>query len=100
MPAVVSNSSSGTATPRRVTQYVGSGTDGPLYASAASTLLDLIPPHLDYKKTRMKIAEICAQWSDEDADDYHSNVELVKVADWINTDDQRWGEEKLVIGPL
>ena len=80
--------------PTRYTHYVGGA---PPYASLkpAHTLLDLMPPPLDYKATRMKIAEICAQWSDDEDD-----AELVKVTDWINTDEQTWGEEKLTIGPL
>ncbi len=99
---------SSSSSSRRRTHYVGG--EGPWYSlpAATSSLIDLMPPKLDVKQARMKIAEICAQWSDEEEDEEELNnntnstthVELVKVSDWINTDEQPWGEEKLVIGPL
>jgi enhancer of polycomb-like protein len=108
-PVVFSNSSSDSTanSRRRRTHYVGG--EGPwLSLPPGSSLIDLMPPTLDVKQTRMKIAEICAQWSEEEEEEEELNnvnsskphVELVKVSDWINTDEQPWGEEKLVIGPI
>lgn len=107
LPVVFGNSDSAVNSRRRRTHYVGG--EGPwLSLPPASSILDLMPPTLDVKQTRMKIAEICAQWSEEEeeveelnnANNSTTHVELVKVSDWINTDEQPWGEEKLVIGPI
>jgi len=70
--------------------------DGPVHAATnpARTLLELVTPPLDKTKMRTKIEEICATWSDDDEE------ELVKTADWLETDEQLWGTERLAVGPL
>ena len=79
-------------------------------------LLDLLPPSIDKGKLSRRIEEICLKALQ---DDYESNtgvgaaavsaeeaaendgVEVVvKMKDWLNTDDQLWGEERYSIGPI
>lgn len=79
-------------------------------------LLDLLPPTVDKSKLSRRIEEICLKALQ---DDYESNtgvgaaavsaeeasendgVEVVvKMKDWLNTDDQLWGEERYSIGPI
>ena len=35
-----------------------------------------------------------------DAEENDGEVVVVKVADWLNTDEQLWGEERFSIGPI
>jgi len=82
-------------------------------------LLDLLPPPIDKVKLSRRIEEICLGALKEDCDanangpsntPVNANVEdvddndgvevLVKMKDWLNTDDQLWGEERYAIGPI
>ena len=82
-------------------------------------LLDLLPPPIDKVKLSSRIEEIClgalkedydanasgpsntpVNANAEDVDDNDGMEVLVKMKDWLNTDDQLWGEERYAIGPL
>eukprot|EP00980_Cylindrotheca_fusiformis_P017947 scaffold5703_cov132-Cylindrotheca_fusiformis.AAC.6 len=82
-------------------------------------LLDLLPPPLDHEELQRKVNNICLTALQEDYDaiskplgtargvtapevDEQNDGEavVVRVEDWLNTDDQLWGEERFAIGPL
>jgi enhancer of polycomb-like protein len=80
-------------------------------------LLDLLPRPLDYPSLSRRIEELCVDLLEEDkdattrgnlgamsvgdADDKECDAVLVKVSEWLDTDDQLWGEEMFPpIGPL
>jgi len=79
-------------------------------------LLDLLPEPVDHICVSRKIEELCAMAIKEDHDaaiaaingqtasaDLEGNdcdEVLVKIDDWLNTDDQLWGEERYAIGPI
>jgi len=91
-------------------------------------LLDLLPLPIDKDKLSRRIEEICisalkedydahahpngppstttaavttATASLEDTDDNDGTREVVvKMKDWLNTDEQLWGEERYAIGPI
>ena len=86
-----------------------------------NTLLDLLPEPLDHKKLSRRIEEIAASaLSDEEetmnqakgynsvptvndtigAEDNDGEDILVKLHDWMETDEQLWGEELCAIGPV
>ena len=82
----------------------------------AERLLQLLPKPLEHEKLSRKIEQICsaaliedkeimklqnnnkagnAELNDNDGDEI-----LVKIDNWLNTDEQIWGEERFTIGPL
>lgn len=87
-------------------------------------LLDLLPPPIDKEVTRQSIEDIClAALKEEydaqevatglvsppiaatltgitDNDENDGRAVVVKMKDWLNTDDQLWGEERYAIGPI
>mmetsp|Transcript_2592 Transcript_2592/g.3777 ORF Transcript_2592/g.3777 Transcript_2592/m.3777 type:complete len:405 (+) Transcript_2592:617-1831(+) len=78
-------------------------------------LLDLLPRPLDHASISRKIEEICANSIKEDVDattlrpaaaansemdEHDGDAVLVKVDDWLDTDEQLWGEERFAIGPI
>mmetsp|Transcript_12994 Transcript_12994/g.30352 ORF Transcript_12994/g.30352 Transcript_12994/m.30352 type:complete len:643 (-) Transcript_12994:155-2083(-) len=82
-------------------------------------LLDLLPPPIDKIKLSRRIEEICfgalKEEQDanikgpgntalnanlEDGDNNDGTEVLVRMKDWLNTDDQLWGEERYAIGPI
>jgi len=72
----------------RIDQYVGR-----IQAYLPSEKHEEQSVTFDKKEKRRKIEEIAAQFSDED-----DEIELVTFTDWIETDDQKWGDEKLMLG--
>jgi len=83
-------------------------------------LLDLLPSPIDKDKLSRRIEEIClsalkedydkhangssntavATAAGEDAEDDGVREVVVKMKDWLNTDEQLWGEERYAIGPI
>lgn len=79
-------------------------------------LLDLLPPVVDKSTVSRRIEEICFQALKDDYDAAggsgavttsaeeaaeNDGVEVVvKMKDWLKTDDQLWGEERYAIGPI
>jgi enhancer of polycomb-like protein len=81
-------------------------------------LLDLLPDPIDHIGLSRKIEEMCAMAIKEDhdvaiatmagqplpqssdPDEIACEAVLVKVEDWLECDDQRWGEERCSIGPI
>jgi hypothetical protein len=85
-------------------------------------LLDLLPPPIDKSKLSRRIEDIClkalkedydtnmigtinttvatASTAAEDPGDNDGVEVIVKMKDWLNTDDQLWGEERYAIGPI
>lgn len=82
-------------------------------------LLDLLPAPIDKDNLSRRIKDICLNALKEDYErnakgptsipgstnvedmDENDGVEvLVKMKDWLNTDDQLWGEERYAIGPI
>lgn len=99
---------------------VGLGTQKKSVGSKeAARLLDLLPEPLDRTKVSQRIESISAMAmvdDEENADkmklssvpsqgtniseDIPSEDVLVKIKDWIETDEQLWGEEIAVLGPV
>ena len=55
---------------------------------------------LDYAAVSRKIEELCAApevLGDEEND---GEEVVVKLEDWLATDDQLWGDERFAIGPV
>lgn len=81
-------------------------------------LLDLLPQPIDRPALSRRIENICltalkedydsaaataglsGSASTVDAEENDGEVVVVKVADWLNTDEQLWGEERFSIGPI
>jgi enhancer of polycomb-like protein len=78
-------------------------------------LLDLLPEPIDRDALSRRIEDICMTALKEDydsqaapvgptsmvdAEENDGEAVLVKVDDWLNTDDQLWGEERFSIGPF
>ena len=82
------------------------------------TLLDLLPEPLDHRSLSRKIEELSLAALQEDIEVATGGVAgpptttpvdpeendgdqvLVKMDDWLETDEQRWGEERFAIGPI
>ena len=63
-------------------------------------LLDLMAQPLDYATISRNIEELCAApevLGDEEND---GEEVVVKLEDWLATDDQLWGDERFAIGPV
>jgi enhancer of polycomb-like protein len=75
-------------------------------------LLDLLPPQINKDSLSRRIEEICLTALKEDYDaqangsasadpEENDGTEVVvPVQDWLDTDDQLWGEERYAVGPL
>eukprot|EP00934_Nitzschia_sp_Nitz4_P000268 Nitzschia sp. Nitz4//scaffold76_size158648//47065//48882//NITZ4_002538-RA/size158648-processed-gene-0.234-mRNA-1//1//CDS//3329557821//268//frame0 len=76
-------------------------------------LMDLIPPPLDRERLRQRMEAISLDALKDDydlprkrppagadPDEEDGDVVIVKMDDWLNTDDQPWGEERYAVGPL
>lgn len=82
-------------------------------------LIDLLPRPLDHASVSRKIEEMCVSAIQEDyeiaasasaapsaaalsgdAEENDGDEVLIKVSDWLDTDDQLWGEERFAVGPL
>lgn len=92
-----------------------SATDDP-----AKRLLELLPMPLDHEKLSRRIEEISAAALSDDEDNSAQNASrnvslglpgthdnkkdgdqiLVKLEDWLKTDEQLWGEERFALGPV
>ncbi len=82
----------------------------------AERLLQLLPKPLEHEKISRRIEEICSSALIEDKEimkmqnsnkagntdlnDDDGDEILVKLDDWLNTDEQLWGEERFTIGSL
>jgi hypothetical protein len=84
-------------------------------------LFDLLPDPIDHNSASRRIEEICVAALKDDmevamaassavlaatgavvpeAEENDCEEVLVKMEDWLDTDDQLWGEERFAIGPL
>jgi hypothetical protein len=78
-------------------------------------LIDLLPRPLDHASVSRKIEEMCVSAIQEDyetasaapsavasgdAEENDCEEVLIKLNDWLDTDDQLWGEERFSLGPL
>jgi enhancer of polycomb-like protein len=72
-------------------------------------LLDLLPTPLDRDRISQRIEAICLNALKEDyeggvtgpeSEENDGEVVLVPMKDWLNTDDQLWGEERYSMGPI
>lgn len=75
-------------------------------------LVDLLPPPLDRDRISQRIEAISLSALKEDyetppggvvgpdGDENDGEVVLVSLKDWLNTDEQAWGEERYSIGPI
>lgn len=75
-------------------------------------LVDLLPPPLDRTRLSQRIEAISLSALKEEyetqpggipgpeGEDNDGEVVLVPMKDWLNTDDQLWGEERFTLGPI
>eukprot|EP00536_Pseudo-nitzschia_multiseries_P006982 jgi/Psemu1/65813/estExt_Genemark1.C_1560003 len=104
--------------------YYRAGSGPSISLESKERLLDLLPPPIDTNKLSRRIEEICfgalkeeqdanakgpgpgsattgaVNANAEDGDDNDGTEVLIKMKDWLNTDDQLWGEERYAIGPI
>lgn len=81
----------------------------PISSKPKRHLLDLLPQPIDRAVMSRKIesAAVALIKEDQDArasgdqmDDADGGDAVVPLADWLDTDEQKWGEERVVIGPF
>jgi hypothetical protein len=74
----------------------------PMAVTPQRLLLDLLPVPLDYASLSRRIEEISAGAikEDDDAIKMGGGEVIVRVDDYLETDDPLWGEERFAIGPL
>lgn len=85
----------------------------PSGATPKQSLLDLLPKPIDRERLSQRIEAISLGALSEEYDtppgrpppgtegeENDGGVVLVKMQDWLDTDDQLWGEERYVIGPI
>lgn len=102
--------------------YFRAGSRPSMSLEPKERLLDLLPSPIDKDRLSRRIEDICLSALKEDydanasgpsttavaaataileeADDNDGIEVVVKMKDWLNTDDQLWGEERYAIGPL
>jgi hypothetical protein len=54
----------------------------------------------EYEITTAASANPSAAAMSGDAEENDGEEVLIKVSDWLDTDDQLWGEERFAVGPL
>jgi enhancer of polycomb-like protein len=81
----------------------------PVSSNPKRHLLELLPPPIDRSSLSRKIesAAVALMKEDHDAkvmgdsvDDNDGEEAVVPLEEWLDTDEQTWGEERFVIGPL
>jgi enhancer of polycomb-like protein len=81
----------------------------PVSSKPKRHLLELLPPPIDRSSLSRKIesAAVALVKEDQDArvigdpaDENDSEEVVVPLEEWLDTDEQAWGEERYVIGPL
>jgi enhancer of polycomb-like protein len=95
------------------TTVVTAGRGMPQSLTHKDRLLDLLPKPLDHISLSRKIesmsveaikedqeANVLAAATNGDLDENDADEVLVKLDDWLETDDQPWGNERFAIGPL
>jgi len=95
--------------------YFRAGTRLAVSHEPKERLLDLLPSPIDKDKLSRRIEEICLSALKEDYDAHGNGLRnasgentedndgrevVVKMKDWLNTDEQLWGEERYSIGPI
>ena len=102
--------------------YFRAGSRPSMSLEPKERLLDLLPSPIDKDRLSRRIEDIClnalkedydanangpsntavtaATASLEEVDDNDGREVVVKMKDWLNTDDQLWGEERYAIGPI
>ena len=73
-------------------------------------LLDLLPRPLDHGAASRTIEDLCIAAIKEDyeakagaggdAEENDGDEVIVRLDDWLETDDQLWGDERFAIGPF
>ena len=81
----------------------------PPATTPAERLLDLLPQPLNHARLSQRIEEMSAAAIREDFEARTLSTEpeendgdeiMVSLDDWIDADDQLWGEERYAIGPI
>mmetsp|Transcript_47547 Transcript_47547/g.136700 ORF Transcript_47547/g.136700 Transcript_47547/m.136700 type:complete len:549 (-) Transcript_47547:70-1716(-) len=69
-------------------------------------LVDLLPPPLDRERLSQRIEAVSLNALKEDyeggpqGEENDGDIVLVPIEEWLNTDDQIWGEERFSLGPI
>mmetsp|Transcript_27248 Transcript_27248/g.48384 ORF Transcript_27248/g.48384 Transcript_27248/m.48384 type:complete len:313 (-) Transcript_27248:219-1157(-) len=98
--------------------FFRAGTGPSISLEPKERLLDLLPPQINKDNLSHRIEEICLTALKEDydaqanassntplgglpdGDDNDGTAVVVKMEDWLNTDEQAWGEERFAVGPI
>lgn len=120
MSAATTTSSADNSVREEATVYIAGQASASTHAANATPLFRLLPKPLDHEMVSRRIEHVCVEAINDDVDDQNTGkrasvlgvdseeeVEkndgdaiLVKLEDWICTDDQLWGEERGATGPL
>ena len=104
------------------TNFFRAGTGPSMSLQPKERLLDLLPPQINRDSISRSIEDICLSALQEDydtqargpsnssvaasmagladGDENDGAAVVVKMKDWLNTDDQIWGEERFAVGPI
>jgi enhancer of polycomb-like protein len=104
------------------TNFFRAGTGPSMSLQPKERLLDLLPPQINKDSISRSIEDICLSALQEDydahtigpsnnsvaasmagladGDENDGAAVIVKMKDWLNTDDQVWGEERFAVGPI
>lgn len=98
------------------TTYFRAGNAPIITREPKQRLLELLPPALDHEILKEKVESICLTALKEDYDSFgktgaasaaaleqdenDGDTVVVRVEDYLNSDNQMWGEERFAIGPI
>ena len=83
------------------------------YGQPKERLLDLVPRPLDHEALNRSLEKLCLDALREEydsmlppsrgmngGDETATETVVVRTEDWLDTDDQLWGEERFALGPV
>ena len=119
MSAATATSSANSSVREEATVYIAGQASASTHTASATPLFRLLPKPLDHEMVSRRIEHVCVEAvTDDDNRDSEKRIPvlgvdpeeevekndgdaiLVKLEDWICTDDQLWGEERGAAGPL
>ena len=119
LSAATTTSSADTTAREAPTVYIAGQASASAHTANATPLFRLLPKPLDHEMVSRRIEHVCVEAvsddddrkteqripvlgmdPEEEAEQNDGDATLVKLEDWICTDDQLWGEERFATGPL
>ena len=119
LSSATTTSSADTTARGAPTVYIAGQASASAHTANATPLFRLLPKPLDHEMVSRRIEHVCVEAvsddddrkteqripvlgmdPEEEAEQNDGDATLVKLEDWICTDDQLWGEERFATGPL